>query len=74
MTVQKDAPQDDYYAQVSTSQKSGSDDKKPTKLKLKAVVKKPSDGETQEVPSAPVLKIVKKLPKISEDSSSLESK
>lgn len=35
--------QDDYYAQIQSTQKSGSDDKKPLKLKLKTIVKKPSD-------------------------------
>lgn len=65
MTVQKGAPQDDYYAQVSAQKKSDTDDKKPVKLKLKAVVKKSSDEEVPEVslsdsPSKSV-KIVKKV-------------
>lgn len=65
MTVQKGAPQDDYYAQVSAPQKSDTDDKKPVKLKLKAVVKKSTDEEVIEadistLPSPPV-KIVKKV-------------
>ena len=39
------ANQDDYYAQVKSSGASGNDDKKPLKLKLKAVVKKPTEEE-----------------------------
>lgn len=39
------ANQDDYYAQVQAKNTSGSDDKKPLKLKLKAVVKKPTEEE-----------------------------
>ncbi len=35
--------QDDYYAQVQNASQSGSDDKKPIKLKLKVVVKKSED-------------------------------
>ena len=38
--------QDDYYAQVQAKNASGSDDKKPLKLKLKAVVKKPTEEDT----------------------------
>ena len=32
--------QDDYYAQMQSAAKSGADDKKPLKLKLKPIVKK----------------------------------
>lgn len=39
------ANQDDYYAQVKAAGASGTDDKKPLKLKLKAVVKKPIEEE-----------------------------
>lgn len=35
------ANQDDYYAQVKATSTSGADDKKPLKLKLKVVAKKP---------------------------------
>jgi hypothetical protein len=35
--------QDDYYAKVTNTASSGTDDKKPLKLKLKAVIKKTSD-------------------------------
>lgn len=35
--------QDDYYANVANTASSGTDDKKPLKLKLKAVIKKPSE-------------------------------
>jgi hypothetical protein len=35
--------QDDYYANVANTASSGADDKKPLKLKLKAVIKKPSE-------------------------------
>lgn len=57
-------PQDDYYSQMPSSQKSGADDKKPVKLKLKAVVKKPHEDEEKEsphevsivdIPTAPVV-------------------
>lgn len=41
------ANQDDYYAQVKAAGTTGTDDKKPLKLKLKAVVKKPT---LEEVP------------------------
>jgi hypothetical protein len=51
MAIPKDALQDDYYAQVKTTQSSDDATKKPLKLKLKAVVKKPT--ETEEV-SSPV--------------------
>ncbi len=40
--------QDDYYAQVQQSAGASKDDKKPLKLKLKAVIKKPTESE--EVP------------------------
>lgn len=48
-------PQDDYYAQMQSSAKSGGDDKKPLKLKLKAVAKK-EEKEESAVESAPILK------------------
>lgn len=41
--------QDDYYAQVQSKDATGSDNKKPLKLKLKAVVKKPLEEEKEEV-------------------------
>ena len=40
--------QDDYYAQVQQDAGASKDDKKPLKLKLKAVIKKPTEPE--EVP------------------------
>jgi len=43
MAPQKDTFQDDYYAQVKTTQSSDDSAKKPVKLKLKAVVKKPTE-------------------------------
>lgn len=46
--------QDDYYAQVQNAAQSWNDDKKPLKLKLKAVVKKSSE-EPSEVISEPVV-------------------
>ncbi len=42
-------PQDDYYAQMQSAQKSGGDDKKPLKLKLKTVIKKAPEN-TSEAP------------------------
>jgi hypothetical protein len=42
--------QDDYYANVANTASSGADDKKPLKLKLKAVIKKPSE----DTPTEPV--------------------
>lgn len=42
-------PQDDYYAQMQSAQKSGGDDKKPLKIKLKPVIKKVSEN-TSEAP------------------------
>lgn len=40
-------PQDDYYAQMQSKEKSGNDDKKPLKIKLKTIIKKSSNpGET----------------------------
>ena len=45
MAIPKDALQDDYYAQVKTTQSSDDAAKKPLKLKLKAVVKKPTEAE-----------------------------
>jgi translation initiation factor IF-2 len=39
------ANQDDYYAQVKNQWATNTDDKKPLKLKLKAVVKKPNEEE-----------------------------
>ncbi len=42
--------QDDYYAQVQNTSQSGSDDKKPIKLKLKVVVKKPEEKEDENSP------------------------
>jgi translation initiation factor IF-2 len=40
--------QDDYYAQVQQNAQAGKDDKKPLKLKLKAVPKKASEDEAPE--------------------------
>jgi hypothetical protein len=42
--------QDDYYAKVANTASSGADDKKPLKLKLKAVIKKPSEESSIESP------------------------
>ncbi len=39
------ANQDDYYSQVKATGTSGTDDKKPLKLKLKVVIKKPKESE-----------------------------
>ncbi len=47
--------QDDYYAQVQNSAQSGNDDKKPLKLKLKAVVKKSSEEVSDTPPEASVI-------------------
>ena len=47
MAPQTDTYQDDYYAQVKTAATSDDSAKKPLKLKLKAVVKKPTDSETE---------------------------
>lgn len=44
--------QDDYYAQMQSAQKSGGDDKKPLKLKLKTVIKK--SETTDDPPSSEV--------------------
>ena len=48
--------QDDYYAKVQNTAQSGHDDKKPLKLKLKAVVKKPLEEQKEEVSAPPVEK------------------
>lgn len=55
MAPHTDTPQDDYYAQVKTEQTSDTSVKKPIKLKLKAVVKKPAPAEetVSPVTSAP---------------------
>lgn len=45
MPIQKDDHQDDYYANVPASQHADNWEKKTIKLKLKGVVKKPSEGE-----------------------------
>jgi hypothetical protein len=45
MAPQTDTYQDDYYAQVKTAATSDDGAKKPLKLKLKAVVKKPTESE-----------------------------
>lgn len=45
MAIPKDALQDDYYAQVKTAQSSDDAAKKPLKLKLKVVTKKPTESE-----------------------------
>jgi translation initiation factor IF-2 len=44
------ANQDDYYAQVKNQGVANADDKKPLKLKLKAVIKKPSEETPIESP------------------------
>lgn len=46
--------QDDYYAQVNSATQSWNDDKKPLKLKLKAVVKKSSEEMPEAIPEAVV--------------------
>ena len=48
--------QDDYYAKVQNAAQSGADDKKPLKLKLKAVVKKPEETPVDEATSSPLAK------------------
>lgn len=45
MAPQKDTVQDDYYTQVKVTQSSDDSAKKPLKLKLKAVIKKPTEAE-----------------------------
>ena len=57
--------QDDYYAQVQAKNASGSDDKKPLKLKLKAVVKKPTeeDAPKREEDTSPREEIISERPK-----------
>lgn len=50
MASQNDTYQDDYYAQVKISATSDDSAKKPLKLKLKAVVKKPTESETEVAP------------------------
>jgi hypothetical protein len=40
MAPHKDAHQDDYYANVGTSNVQSEDTKKPLKLKLKTIIKK----------------------------------
>ena len=50
MAPQTDTYQDDYYAQVKTTATSDDGAKKPLKLKLKAVVKKPTESETEASP------------------------
>lgn len=54
MAPQKDALQDDYYAQVKTTQSSDDGTKKPLKLKLKAVVKKTTESEEAPEKEAPI--------------------
>lgn len=59
MAPQTDALQDDYYAQVKAEQSSSEGAKKPIKLKLKAVVKKPTPTEESisiETPTSPSTK------------------
>lgn len=50
MAPQTDTYQDDYYAQVKTTATSDDSAKKPLKLKLKAVVKKPTESEAEVSP------------------------
>ena len=59
MAPHTDTLQDDYYAQVKTEQTSDTSVKKPIKLKLKAVVKKPTTTEesiSTETPASPAVK------------------
>lgn len=51
MTLPKGASQDDYYAQAQATEKADTTDKKPLKLKLKAVIKK---STTEEAPKPAV--------------------
>ena len=44
MAPHKDAHQDDYYAKVEKSSTEEQDAKKPLKLKIKPVIKKPTDA------------------------------
>jgi hypothetical protein len=50
MASQTDTYQDDYYAQVKTAAASDDGAKKPLKLKLKAVVKKPTESDAEVSP------------------------
>lgn len=47
--------QDDYYAKVQDTTQSSGDDKKPLKLKLKAVIKKPSEDIQGSLPEVSVI-------------------
>jgi hypothetical protein len=53
MPIQKDDHQDDYYAHVAKSSTRDDGSKKPLKLKLKAVIKKP-DESSESIPEAPM--------------------
>lgn len=48
MAPSKDSYQDDYYAQVKATQSADDSGKKPLKLKLKVVAKKPTDSAPEE--------------------------
>lgn len=54
MASQTDTYQDDYYAQVKTTATSDDGAKKPLKLKLKAVVKKPTESEAEVSPTVDI--------------------
>ena len=54
MAPQTDTYQDDYYAQVKTTAASDDGAKKPLKLKLKAVVKKPTESEIEVSPTVDI--------------------
>lgn len=66
MTIAKGASQDDYYAQAQATEKADTTDKKPLKLKLKAVIKKPVEAEIsvspiQETPVPEVIESPKEV-------------
>lgn len=65
MPIKKDDHQDDYYSHVTASQNTSESDKKPLKLKLKAVIKKPSDESKEasipaEEPVKPAARLVER--------------
>ena len=51
MAPHKDAHQDDYYAKVEKSSTEEQDAKKPLKLKIKPVIKKPIETSSDSSPS-----------------------
>ena len=51
MPIKQDDHQDDYYSQVTKTSTTGGEDKKPVKLKLKVVAKKPTEEENVSIKS-----------------------